>query len=157
MFPVDIGSLTLPNGELPPRPASLRAPTGNSNSTTDMLSELLLNRKVAAFGGISIKGEMGYFVPMIGVFQLDVESLALRGWLMRTHPENSSCNFRFIDTSKEPLSELPFPNTMVYFVGESDEAIINSDARQDELLAIARFIPPFISDEGPPAGIDWFF
>ena len=155
MFPVDIASLALAEGQLPLRPAQLVAPVVDETfvSGEELLAALLSGGTVVAYGGVSIEGEQGFIVPMIGLFLM--ENKVLRGWQLRTRPKEGGCDFRHIDTAKEPLEEIPFPNYMVYFVGTSDRTIVEENADREALLAHARFILPFISDDGPPAGIDW--
>jgi hypothetical protein len=45
---------------------------------------------------------------------------------------------------------------ILYFAGKiADAALVTPDASQADLIAIARFVMPFISDEGLPKTIDW--
>ncbi len=141
-------------GEVPPRPASITKPVLEANQSDKCVIELLETGRVAAFGGYSLIGDVGHQVFVIGVLQM--RNKELRGWsLMLGHPLREQPDFEFIDTTIAPLTELPFPNLMTYFVGEADEKLMTPDAPREELEAIARFILPFIKDCAPPDGIDW--
>lgn len=143
-------------GSLPPRPKCLKQPSGLSvTSNDDVGIALMESGKGAALGGLSIIGEEGYMVFVISLLQSKNQELF--GWLLTIgHPDKKGefC-LEVIDTTKKPLSELPFPNTMTYFVGEIDKKILKANTSQKELEDVARFIFSFISDEGPPEGIDW--
>lgn len=142
-------------GVIPPRPATLKHPDGiSATQTDDAVMELLEDGRVAAYGGLSLLGDSGHIVYVIGLLQ--AKDGNLKGWTLAIgHPEQEKPDFNHIDTMVAPLIELPFPNTMTYFVGEADEKLVAADVSPDELKAAARFILPFISDEGPPKGIDW--
>lgn len=106
-----------------------------------------------ACGGISIIRERGNIVRIISLLQIKNENL--QGWVFTLgHPEKEP-GFEFIDATMGSLNELPFPNCMTYFVGEVDEVILQKDTPSEELENIGQFIIHFISDEGPPTGIDW--
>jgi len=152
---VNLYSIRPEKGVIPKRPTYLRRPSVvEASSRDDAVIELLQNGKIAVYGGISLLGEFGTIVCKIGFLQLKDE--ILRGWLLAiNHPEEETANFKYVDTSSAPLTEIPFPDTIVYFAGEADESLIAPDASLEELKSVARFILPFISDEGPPDGIDW--
>lgn len=141
-------------GIIPARPRSLSKPPGvETDSTLDAVVRLIEQGKAVAFGGVSIIGKEGCLVYVIGLLKVNGQSL--QGWMLYIdHPEKDS-DFNFIDSSRSPLNELPFPNTITYFVAEADESLIRPDAPQQELQDIARFVVAFISDDGPPEGIDW--
>ncbi len=142
-------------GVLPPRPASLRHPTDLQATQTDVaVVEILEAGKAVVCGGLSLIGEEGYMVYVISLLQMKDENL--HGWFLALgHPDKEEPDFEFIDTTVTPLTELPFPNCMTYFVGEVDVNILKADALPEDLEGIARFVISFISDEGPPKGIDW--
>ena len=152
---MDIETILPKEGVVPPRPATLRRPQNlAATQTDDAVIELLKNGKVAAYGGLSLLGENGSIVCVIGLLQAKDEQL--KGWTLAIgHPKQEKPDFNRIDTTVAPLTELPVPDTMTYFVGEADEKLIAADASPEELQAAARFILPFISVEGPPKGIDW--
>lgn len=113
----------------------------------------LTSGKVIVYGGLSVIGPREAFVYMVGVLQS--RGRVLSGWTLSIgHPDQEEPDFCRIDTSKKELTELPFPNTMAYFVCEGDERLVAADVPQDELKAIVRFVLSFISDNGPPEGID---
>jgi hypothetical protein len=152
---LDIAEIQPRPGVLPPRPASLiRQEAPIADTTDDSVVELLKGGKVSVYGGYSLIGERGSFVYMVGILQLKDENLF--GWVLSIgHPGHQPPDFRRIDTRSAPLKELPFPNTITYFVCEGREVLVAADVKMDELKAVARFVLPFISDEGPPKGIDW--
>ena len=142
-------------GVIPPRPPSLQRSTKFAESSNDEVAfDLFAAGKAVAFGGISLIGNQGYVVYMIGFLQVKNEHI--HGWsLVIGHPEKKVPDFSFIDTTVAPLTEFPFPNVITYFVCQVDENLLMADASQEQLEAAARFILAFISDEGPPDGIDW--
>jgi hypothetical protein len=152
---MDIQSILPQKGVVPPRPTTLKHPDGLAATQTDeVVIELLKGGRVAAYGGLSLLGDSGHIVYMVGLLQAKDENL--KGWTLAIgHPNQEKPDFNRIDTTTAPLTELPFPNTMTYFVGEADEKLIAANVPPEELQAAARFILPFISDEGPPQGIDW--
>jgi hypothetical protein len=142
-------------GILPPRPETLiKQEVPIADSTDNSVISLLQNGKVTVYGGLSLIGPLGNFVYMVGVLQAKDENLF--GWTLSIgHPDHEHPDFQRIDTTAAQLTELPFPNTMAYFVSEGDQRLVAGDVPSDDLKAVARFVLPFISDEGPPKGIDW--
>ncbi len=155
---MNIQSILPQKGVLPPRPTTLRQPQNlRATQTDEAIVELLEGGKAVAYGGLSLVGEAGYIVYVVGFLQAkDGQSGQVKGWTLAIgHPEQENPDFRHVDTTVAPLTEWPFPNTMTFFVGEAEEKLVVADASADELQAAARFILPFISDDGPPKGIDW--
>ena len=143
------------DGVIPPRPTCLQHPTVRRGLSIDeAIAEIIEEGKAIALGGISVIGERLYVVSVISLLQM--KDRVLRGWpLAIGHPEKEELEFDLVDTSVSFPAEYPFPSTMIYFVAEADEKVVAVDAPAEELQAIARFVLPFISDEGPPRGIDW--
>lgn len=141
-------------GILPLRPASLKHPTGLKATRTEAaVIEILATGKAVACGGISIIGHRGHIVRIISLLQIKDKNF--HGWLFTQGHPNKKPGFEFIDATIGSLNELPFPDYMTYFVGEVDKAILQKDILVEELESITQFIIPFISNDGPPTGIDW--
>jgi hypothetical protein len=139
---------------LPPRPAFLLRLEQSDGSTDDLAIKALSAGKIVIVGGVSLIDEPMYVVPIISVLQIPVGG-TLRGWSIAIGHPRKTLGFEFFDAETE-LSELPFPTLMTYFVGQTEQAdLITEAACQDDLLALTRFVLPFISDEGPPKDIDW--
>lgn len=140
--------------EIVPRPACLMEPDG-ANSTNDLTIQLLSTNKITIVGGVSLIGTKMWVVPVIGILQMYKQGF-WRGWsLYIGHPDNELA-FTWVDSEQTPMQEVPVANTMIYFVGTSEQtSLVLADASLDDLTALARFVFPFISDEGPPKGVDW--
>jgi hypothetical protein len=142
----------LKEGKLPTRPLSLSRPELiRARSNTEAVEELLISGKVAALGGLSLIGSGGVIVRVVTLLQ--AKDKFANGWTFQTSTKKPLVTY--IDTSIAPPKIYPFPNTMVYFVGEADSELIGLDAKKETLEEVVSFIIPFINDGGPPKGIDW--
>lgn len=152
---LDIQAFAPQAGVVPPRPASLWFPEDTRGmSTDDAVISLLEAGRVVVIGGFSLLGEKGLMVWLVSVLQKHEDNL--RGWLFTSnHPGEEGPALDHVDSSIKPLEKLPVPNVMVYFVGETSEDRVRAEAPQDDIQNLVRFVLPFISDEGPPKGIDW--
>jgi hypothetical protein len=151
VFPISAREIRPKKGTLPNRPTSLK-PLPSDDTRVDANAPLATSKTVA-IGGISIIGEKGYITPVITLFQIKEGNLT--GWTLVTNPNNSSMHLKYFDASNESFIESYFPNTIVYFTGEVDTLTTMQNFSREELVAIARFISAFISDDGPPKEIDW--
>ena len=156
---MQLASLLSGNGDLPFRPAGLSKPDCVIRSDvlaeqfTDIAGQLLDLGRAIVIGGVSLMGDEGHIVPMVTAIQV-LPGDNLKGWNLAIH--DGQPTLRHFDTTGKSLDQDPLPNLMVYFVGVlTREEILDRDASQDEISGIVRFILPFISDEGPPQGIDW--
>ncbi|MEK7602365.1 MAG: hypothetical protein AAB472_02675 [Patescibacteria group bacterium] len=140
---------------IPPRPATLE-PHGliTMHQYEDIYVELLKRNETVAVGGISIVGAEGTIVPIISILQIVRSEMV--GWtLVMNHPYHSSHDFLRVDAIHMPLDVLPFPQTMTYFVGKADARLVDANVPKEDLQSVVAFILAFLSDEGPPKGIDW--
>lgn len=120
----------------------------------------LENGKTVVIGGLSLIGEKMYMVPTVGIIQLtkrEPEGGDMRGWALHLgHPDEKFRKLCYFDTaqSAEDMA-LPLPNYLIYFACEINTEFTQEDADAETLMQIAHFVVPFISDAGPPKGIDW--
>ena len=147
--------------QLPPRPVALQPFTSRSGTHDDEAMTRLENNEAIAIGGLSLIGDAGHMVCVIGLIKLVASENgenSLCGWSLHlNHPNVKFRQLRFFDTNVDGGDdiELPLPNCMVYFSSSIDSTIVEETADADTLQAIAHFIVPFVSDAGPPKGIDW--
>ena len=139
---------------LPPRPAFLLRPPDDDSSSAQRVARLLWEGKTVVVGGISLIGADMYVVPIISVLRLPKHHGMLHGWALAIGHPVKALAFDYFDVSKGQPADF-MPNAIVYFIGETEERFASEDAPEDALIAIARFVFPFISDEGPPKDIDW--
>ena len=151
---LDLKKISLEDDEVPLRPSWITPPTPVAATSIDeAIAEIIESGKPVVFGGISLIGAKGYIVTEIGMTQ--IKDGNPRGWFLSLgHPDKDPPDFVYADPD-HPLDDFPFPNTITYFVGVGDEQFLEKDAPQEELEAMARFVLAFISDSGPPEGIDW--
>lgn len=147
-------------GQLPIRPVALKKFDAVINTYDVEASQRLENGKTVVVGGLSLIGEMGQIVGVVGIIRISTitpEGAHLKGWSLHIgHPNEKFRILRHFDTERSVEDTLlPLPNCMVYFACETDQALAEEDADAEVLMQIAHFVPPFISDAGPPEGIDW--
>ena len=147
--------------QLPPRPAVLLPFANRAGTYDEEAMTRLENNESIAIGGLSLLGDAGYMVCVVGLFRLitdDAGETSLRGWSLHlNHPDVQFRQLRFFDTNVHNASdiELPLPNCIVYFSSSVDPTMVEETADAGTLQEITHFIVPFVSDEGPPKGIDW--
>ena len=150
-------------GQLPARPAELAHIEGLSAGDLDNAAvQRMLAGKAIVIGGLSLIGEQGAMVAVVGIIKFGTKTddgTHVRGWSLHLgHPDESLRQMCYFDTEhfeEEGSCPLPLPNCMVYFVCEADPALAEEGTEEDTLTRIVHFVVPFISDSGPPKGIDW--
>jgi len=149
---------------LPERPASLiRGDDSLGHTYDDMACSMFDQQRIVIMAGISIIGSEGYIVTTISIvkpfpYASNPEQGRLVGWSISFgFPGNEPKLVSFDSDSKDhPLPDVFLPTTIVYFAATSDdESLVTSEASQEELKKIVRFATAFVSDDGPPKGIDW--
>jgi hypothetical protein len=116
--------------------------------------------KTVVLAGLSLVGKQGAMVAVVGIIRkgsTTPEGMHVHGWSFNAgHPEERFRMLRYFDTerSTEDIC-FPVPNCMVYFGCDTDPSLVEEDADAEVLQQIVRFVMPFISDAGPPKGIDW--
>ncbi|HWP61295.1 MAG TPA: hypothetical protein VN495_01700 [Candidatus Paceibacterota bacterium] len=119
-----------------------------------MIFKLIASGKYIAIGGLSLVGSAAHEVRIVMFFQINDGDV--QGWKLSIgHPDDPEPDFRYIETREVELAKWPFPNAAVYFVGEVDPRLVSETAPPVLLSEAARFIIPFINEDGPPEGIDW--
>lgn len=160
------------NEPIPPRPSFLVPPAASSLNNQDAAGLLLTLGKVTVIGGVSLMGDQGYIVTTFSVIRLLVQPPApenvspddehryapyqhIIGWTISYgHPDNDEPKWEWYDS--HTATEMPVPTLMFYFVGEcTDDTLVTIEADQEKLKKVDAFLRPFISDDGPPAEIDW--
>lgn len=142
------------DGKIPARPEFLLRPDHSERHAAAIIADSLLTGKTIVVGGISFIGASMKLVPTISIARL-VNGVLRGNTLSIGHPTHE-LGFRPFDvnTTDYATSDI-LPDGMVYFVGVTEPRFANEDAPEAELICIARFVFPFISDEGPPKGTHW--
>jgi hypothetical protein len=133
-------------GEVPPRPAFLNKP--NSIGSADAVAlHLFRTGAITVIGGVAVDNDGGV-LPVVSILLFHMHRLC--GWTL------SGDELIFVDTDKAPITVLPVPNLLTYFVATTDDvSLVTEAASKDQLKSMVEFVYVFISDEGPPAGVDW--
>ncbi len=146
--------------QLPARPTVLQPFPSRVGTYDDEAATRLENKEAIVIAGLSLIGDAGYMVGVIGtmsVITTDDGENHLRGWSLHlNHPDVQFRQLRYFDSSQTDEDiELPLPNCMVYFSSLVDATMTEETADAETLLQIVYFTASFITDEGPPKGIDW--
>lgn len=154
-FPIPVP----PEGVLPKRPSVLQKIDVASTYDEEFVNRIL-SGKTLVVAGASLIGKEGYIVATIGILRQTTArpegGYNIKGWSAQLgHPDERFRQFCHFDTEKGTDVPLPVPNYMVYFACETDHVLVEDDATAETLTEIAHFVAPFISDMGPPEGIDW--
>lgn len=147
-------------GQLPIRPTVLKKFDDVVGTYDAEAMQRIENGKTVVIGGLSLVGESGYMVPVVGIIKTGAvteDSTHLKGWSLHLgHPDEKFRMLRHFNTEQSIEDVcLPLPNCIVYFACETDSALIEEDADAETLMQIAHFVVPFINDDGPPKNIDW--
>lgn len=150
----------LVEGQLPIRPAALKKFDASIGTYDTEAMHRIENGKTVVIGGLSLVGESGYMVLVVGIIKTGAvtpDGAHLKGWSLHLgHPDEKFRMLRHFNTEQSVKDVcLPLPNYLVYFACETDSAFTEEDADAEVLTQIAHFVVPFISDAGPPKGIDW--
>lgn len=149
-----------PKGEIFQTPEGLKKFDQVDGTYLDEACQRLAQGTVVALGGLSLVGESGDTVSTMGIIGLGDETpegYELKGWSLHAgHPEPNFRLLRYFDTGISTDDVLlPFPNTICFFGSEADSKLLDPTTDLEVLKQIMYFISQFISDDGPPEGVEW--